>query len=353
MTQQQPEASRIVEEASIRILDELAVEGGRATRAHLFDKCQVMLWGHVVNVAARRAGYAGHDEAEVERHGKDQLFVEAVNLLLEREQIVVWDDEGKIIALHPTHRDEYIPGTNLWRSQRRIVLDEVRRPLLQLRDRHDEQSFEATLQKVGVVYGQQLRRGQLAGAVREEAIGELLALADVLFDPARLATLLGIDESEIRAAAARRHQPSPAAGDTKRHKRSTSKPLPDTRQSNTGASESKAGASESNAGRLPDEADSGESKAGSNGVAAGPLRRYHRARRNTTFTIEDIVNYLRPRGAASRSKLMGVFDVDRDTLDDVLAEFEQHYPGTVIDGPFGANGKKLTMIHAPENGRGS
>ena len=210
MTQQPPEASRIVEEAGVRILDELAVEGGRATRAHLFDKCQVILWGHVVNVAARRAGYTGHSDAEIARHGKEQLFVEAMNLLLGREQIVAWDDTGNVIALHPTHREDYIPGTNLWRSQRRIALDEMRRPLLQIRDRHDEQSFEATLQKAGAIYAQQLRRGQLAGRIREEAVAELLALADILFDPTQLAILLGIDEAELRGIAMRRLQPTSA-----------------------------------------------------------------------------------------------------------------------------------------------
>lgn len=215
---QQPEASRIVEDTAIRILDELAVEGGRATRVHLFDKCQVKLWGHVANVAARRAGYTGHDEAEVERHGKEQLFLEAVNLLLEREQIVVWDDEGNLFALHPTHRDEYIPGTNLWRSQRQMQLTELRTQLLQFRDRHvaGDQSFDATLQKVTVLYAQQLRRGQLAGTSREEALIELLALADILFDPARMAELLGIAESEIRAVAGRRLQPTPPATPPKR-----------------------------------------------------------------------------------------------------------------------------------------
>ena len=221
VTQQPPEASRIVEEAGVRILDELAVEGGRAARAHLFDKCQVKLWGHVVNVAARRAGYTGHNEAEVERHGKEQLFLEAMHLLLEREQIVVWDEAGSVIALHPTHRDEYIPGTNLWRSQRQTVLNELREQLLQFRAGKiiGDQSFDPTLQKAVALYAQQLRRGQLAGDTREEAIGELLGLADVLFDPARLAQLLGIDESDVRTIAARRYEPTKVTPTTKRPKR--------------------------------------------------------------------------------------------------------------------------------------
>jgi ribosome-binding protein aMBF1 (putative translation factor) len=220
VTQQQPEASRIVEDTGIRILDELAVEGGRATRAHLFDKCQGKLWGHVANVAARRAGYTGRDEAEVERHGKEQLFMEAVNLLLEREQIVIWDDAGDLLALHPTHRDEYIPGTNLWRSQRQLQLTELRTQLLQFRDRHviGDQSFDAMLRKASALYAQQLRRGQLAGTTREEALMELLALADVLFDPARLAELLGVEESEIRAVAARRLQPPPTVAPSSKRK---------------------------------------------------------------------------------------------------------------------------------------
>jgi len=218
VTQQPPEASRIVEEAAIRILDELAVEGGRGLRAHLFDKCQVMLWGHVVNVAARRAGYTGHNDAEIERHGKEQLFVEAMNLLLERQQIVVWDESGNLIALHPTHRGDYIPGTNLWRSQRQTVLNELREQLMQFRVGKiiGDQSFEATLQKAITLYAQQLRRGQLAGDTREDALGELLGLADVLFDPAKLAPVLGVDESEVRAVAARRLQPTPPAAPPKR-----------------------------------------------------------------------------------------------------------------------------------------
>lgn len=226
MTQQQPEASRIVEEASIRILDELAVEGGRATRAHLFDKCQVMLWGHVVNVAARRAGYTGHNDAEVERHGKEQLFLEAMNLLLERERIVVWDEEGKVIALHPTHRDDYVPGTNHWRSQRQTMLNEMRDQLMQFRAGRiiGDQSFDATLQKAIGLYAQQLRRGQVAGDLREDAIVELLILADVLFDPARLAAGLGVDESELRAAAARRFQPATPTTSSKR--KQTKRPAP-------------------------------------------------------------------------------------------------------------------------------
>jgi len=213
MTQQQPEASRIVEETATRILDELAVEGGRATRAHLFDKCHVKLWGHVVNVAARRAGYTGADATEVERRGKDQLFQEAVDLVFEREQVVKWDQEGDLLALAPPpYRDDYVPGTNLWRSQRQTVLSEMRDQLQQFRDRHvvGDQAFEATLRKAGSLYEQQLRRGQLKGSAREEALSQLLALADVLFDPARLAKLFGIDEAAVRAAAARRYEPTKA-----------------------------------------------------------------------------------------------------------------------------------------------
>ena len=152
-----------------------------------------------------------------------------MNLLLERDQVVVWDEEGNVIALHPTHRGDYVPGTNLWRSQRQTVLNELREQLMQFRSGKiiGDQSFDATLQKAITLYAQQLRRGQLSSATREEAIGELLGLADVLFDPARLAPALGVDESEVRAAAARRHEPTPPASSAKRTRRSTVKLVSD------------------------------------------------------------------------------------------------------------------------------
>src|SRR5215471_9796081 len=62
-----PDPSRVLDEAAVIVLDQLAVEGGRATRDELFDRCKAAFFGRMVNAAARRAGYEGHDEAEIER----------------------------------------------------------------------------------------------------------------------------------------------------------------------------------------------------------------------------------------------------------------------------------------------
>src|SRR5215472_8010199 len=112
------DSSRVLDETAVIVLDELAVEGGRARRNELFDHCKAAFFGRMVNAAARRAGYDGNDDAEVERRGKEQLFVEAVDRLVQRQVIVVWDDDGEILALHPTHREPlrvggpvYVPGT--------------------------------------------------------------------------------------------------------------------------------------------------------------------------------------------------------------------------------------------------
>jgi DNA-binding transcriptional regulator YiaG len=285
---QQPEPSRIVEETAIRILDELAVEGGRATRAHLFDAAQVKLWGHVVNVAARRAGYSGHNEAEIERHGKEQLFQDAMVLLFEREQVVKWDQEGNLLALSPPpYRDGYVPGSNLWRSQRQLVLTEMRGQLMQFWERHvvGDQSFEATMRKAGALYEEQLRRGQLKGAAREEALVELLKLADVLFDLARLASLFGIDESEIRAAATRRLQPTPLTTPPKRkHVKRTPQSDENSVESPSGTAEPQGNSTESVA--PPSElasksAESASSSAESELMTSDWVRRERTARRMT------------------------------------------------------------------------
>jgi ribosome-binding protein aMBF1 (putative translation factor) len=240
-----------------------------------------------------------------------------VNLLLEREQIVVWDEEGKVIALHPTHRDEYIPGTNLWRSQRRIVLDEMRRQLLQFRDRHiaDEQSFETTLQKAGALYAQQLRRGQLAGDTREEAIVELLALADVLFDPARLASLFGIDEAEVRAAAARHLQPTPPATPMKRRqpKRLTpseeSDTTPETQRESSGVERESDGAQRESTETQRESMDELD------------LRRERMARGLSQRQLAQLLGI--SDSAISRREL-GVCDIEPELLSDLRRVFAKH-----------------------------
>jgi DNA-binding transcriptional regulator YiaG len=201
------ESSRVLDETAVIVLDQLAVEGGRARRDELFDRCKAAFWGRMVNAAARRAGYEGHDEAEVERRGKEQLFFEAVDRLVERQVIVVWDDQGELLALHPTHREPlraggppYVPGTEYWRNQREQALTDLRTQLIQLRD----QSFDASLRKTAEVYAQQIRRGQLSAGAREEALINLLALTDVVLHPTRLAQLIGVSEAELVAALQKR-----------------------------------------------------------------------------------------------------------------------------------------------------
>jgi DNA-binding transcriptional regulator YiaG len=177
----------------------------------LFDKCKVAFFGRMVNAAARRAGYEGHDDAEVDRRGKEALFGEAIARLLERQVVVIWDDQGEILALHPTHREPlhvggppYVPGSEYWRNQREQALTELRTQLIQLRD----QSFDASLRKTAKVYAQQIRRGQLAADAREEALVSLIALTDVLLSPSRLAHLLGVAEADLVAAWQKRLQPA-------------------------------------------------------------------------------------------------------------------------------------------------
>jgi DNA-binding transcriptional regulator YiaG len=194
------DASRVLDEAAVMVLDRLAVEGGHATRALLFERCKAAFWGRMVNAAARRSGYDGHDDVDLERFGKEQLFDEAVDRLLGLQVIVIWDDEGDLLALHPTHRvpirvggPNYIPGTEFWRNQREQALTDLRTQLIQLRDN----SFDASLTKAAALFAQQIRRGQLADDAREEALTSLIALADLLLQPARLAQLLGLPEKEI------------------------------------------------------------------------------------------------------------------------------------------------------------
>ena len=213
----QPEAAgdqdsfRVLDETAVIVLDQLAVEGGRANRDELFDKCKVAFFGRMVNAAARRVGYEGHDDAEVDRRGKEALFSEAIARLLERQVVVIWDDQGEVLALHPTHREPlhaggppYVPGSEYWRNQREQALTELRTQLIQLRD----QSFDASLRKTTDIYAQQMRRGQLAADAREEALVSLLALTDVLLNPSRLAQLLGVAEADLVAAWQKRMQPA-------------------------------------------------------------------------------------------------------------------------------------------------
>jgi len=154
----------------------------------------------MVNAAARRSGYDGHDEVELERCGKEQLFTGAVDRLLELHVIVIWDDEGDLLALHPTHRvplrvggPNYVPGTEFWRNQREQALTYLRTQLIQLRDN----SFDAALRNAAALFAQQIRRGQFADEAREETLNSLIALADLLLQPSRLAQLLGLPETEI------------------------------------------------------------------------------------------------------------------------------------------------------------
>jgi DNA-binding transcriptional regulator YiaG len=205
------DSSRVLDEIAVIVLDQLAVEGGRARRDELFDRCKAAFFGRMVNAAARRAGYDGHDDAEVERRGREQLFVEAVDRMVERHVIVAWDDQGEILALHPTHREPlrvggppYIPGTEYWRNQREQALTDLRTQLIQLRD----QSFDSSLRKTTETYAQQIRRGQLADDAREAALISLIALSDVLLSPSRLAQLIGISEADVVAAWQRRMQSS-------------------------------------------------------------------------------------------------------------------------------------------------
>jgi hypothetical protein len=197
------DSSLVLDETAVIVLDQLAVEGGRARRDELFDRCKVAFFGRMVNAAARRAGYEGHDDAEVDRRGKETLFAEATSRLLERNVIVIWDDHGEVLALHPTHREPlhvggppYVPGSEYWRNQREQALTELRTQLIQLRD----QSFDASLRKTAEVYAQQIRRGQLAAIAREEALTSLIALTDVLLSPSRLAQLIGVSEADLVAA---------------------------------------------------------------------------------------------------------------------------------------------------------
>jgi hypothetical protein len=216
------DSSRVLDEAAVIVLDQLAIEGGPAKRNELFERSKAAFFGRMVNAAARRAGYEGHDDTEVERRGKEQLFAEAVDHMLERQEIVVWDDQGEILALHPTHREPlrvggqpYVPGTEYWRNQREQALTDLRTQLIQLR----EQSFEVSLRRTAEIYGQQIRRGQLSGDAREEALMSLTALSDVLLNPSRLAQLIGISETDVVAAWQKRMSPSGVPLPSKQTKR--------------------------------------------------------------------------------------------------------------------------------------
>src|SRR5262245_45242245 len=127
------DSSRVLDETAIMVLDQLAVEGGRATRELLFSRCQISFWGRIVNVAARRSGYEGHDVGEIERRGKNQLFNEAISHLLELGVMVDWTGNGEVLALDYTNlvpRREgevnYVPGTVHWYNQRENALTELR-----------------------------------------------------------------------------------------------------------------------------------------------------------------------------------------------------------------------------------
>jgi ribosome-binding protein aMBF1 (putative translation factor) len=202
--------SRILDEAAIIVLDRLAVEGGRATREVLFSRCEISLWGRMVNAAARRGGYHGHDDAEIEQRGKQHLFDETIARLLGLGVIVDWNGDGQTLAIDPTNlvprragETNYVPGTMYWHGQRENALTELRTQLIQLRD----QSFGASLRKTTQLYVEQMRRGQLKGDARDEALARLLELANVLFDPLQLANLLGISESDVASARQRSRQP--------------------------------------------------------------------------------------------------------------------------------------------------
>jgi DNA-binding XRE family transcriptional regulator len=288
------DSSRVLDEAAVIVLDQLAVEGGRARRDELFDRCKAAFFGRMVNAAARRAGYDGHDDAEVERRGREQLFAEAVAVMVERQVIVVWDDQAEILALHPTHREPlrvggppYVPGTEYWRNQREQALTDLRTQLIQLRD----QTFDASLRRTAEIYARQIRRGQLAGDAREEALMSLIALSDVLLNPSRLAQLLAISEANVLAAWQRRLHttglPLPA-NPKKRRQQGKSQTVetkpPDANQS-VDAGSSSAHEEEPPGGRV--------SLDGSDSLDATKLRQEREVRQMTLAELGDLVGVSR------------------------------------------------------------
>ena len=176
------EASRLLVENARALLDQLDLVGGRGPRAEIFGHCTPGYIGRMIPTAARSAGYDGHDDTERDRIGRERLFWEAEQYLLELGVLVDWSGTGEVLAIDYTNLvplragdSIYVPGTTYRQNQREQALTELRTLLMPVRDQ-----FTAAFGRVVALYREQIRRGQLKGAARDEAVDRLMQVAEVL-----------------------------------------------------------------------------------------------------------------------------------------------------------------------------
>jgi DNA-binding transcriptional regulator YiaG len=194
----------VLDRSAVIVLDQLALEGGPLPREDLLARCQPFMWGRWVNVAARRAGYGGQDEHEIEARGKRQLFDEGLKQLVSRQLVVIWDEHHTVLALHPMHREPlvrggkpYIPGSIHARDQRDGILREVRGRLLAfLRDA----TFSSEFDRLIALLKLQIRRGHLASESLDAVLLDLASLADAIVGASSIGKRLDISEAEVQQA---------------------------------------------------------------------------------------------------------------------------------------------------------
>ncbi|MBV9174329.1 MAG: hypothetical protein JOZ81_30070 [Chloroflexi bacterium] len=201
----------------ILVLDALAVAGGIATRDHLFSAVQPMVWGHMADSAARRAGYTGQDEQQLHASGQQALFEDALTHLLSLRVVVPWGDKPDHYALHPTRRvprspggQPYVPGTEHWRNERDTLASELhRRKAVEERRVAGEharfmQEFAPDRDKLLRVVKRQMRAGQLEDGPRDQVLLELMSL---WLDVDELAKAVDLTVDEVVAAIQRAQHP--------------------------------------------------------------------------------------------------------------------------------------------------
>jgi len=204
------EASRLLVENARALLDQLDLIGGRAPRAEVFAHCSPGYIGRMIPTAARNAGYDGHDDAELNRMGRERLFWEAEQYLLELGVLVDWSGTGEVLAIDYTNLVPfrpgefiYVPGTTYRQNQREQALTELRTLLMPVRDQ-----FSAAFARVIALYREQIRRGQLKGDARDDALDRLMQVAYVLVDPEAVADLRS---PAVAPVAAKKRAKTPSA----------------------------------------------------------------------------------------------------------------------------------------------